>query len=164
MTVCLVAGVLSCAIFYNENRIYFRSFPSGYESEAAFFKLLKWPEPPEGSFDPAAAPHWDLDKLKKFLPADGIRFSDVNHRMEGTASREQILQSLENRKGNLFDSFAHLSHIYSIPYKQYSELSFRTDSKGRIVVDVAGWYTLTFVRNGKQSVVVKWEYNQLESE
>ncbi len=161
---CIVTGGILFSCLYNEHRIYFRSIPRGYESEAAFFRLLQWPKPPDDMFNPDDAPHWELNELKKFIPPEGIKFSDVNHEMEGTAGQEQILQSLRTRKGKPFTSFSHLSHIYSVPYKQYSELTFKTDSKGQTVVNVAEWYTLTFRRDGKQPVIVQWDYNQIEGD
>jgi hypothetical protein len=51
-------------------------------------------------------------------------------------SKDQIKAQLSKRKGDVFVSFAHLSHIYSIPYKQYSELYFEEIDNGvRINID-----------------------------
>lgn len=143
-------------------RIHSRSIPKGLEGEAEFFELIKWPHEPTGGFDTADAPVWNIANLAKYIPAEGIEFIDANHALEGHVSRLKILNGLKNRKGEVFKAFAHLSHIYSIPYKQYSELRFARTAGGATVVSMADWYTLTFKRVGSQPVIVRWEYAQLE--
>src|SRR5206468_1565538 len=143
-------------------RIHARVVQKGFAGEAAFFELVKWPSEPSGEFDATKAPSWDLKKLSKYVSADGIEFVDVNHVFEGHLGRKEILRGLKDRKGKVFQAFAHLSHIYSIPYKQYSELQFAKIPSGDIVVEMAGWYTLTFRHVDSQPVVVRWEYTQLE--
>jgi hypothetical protein len=64
--------------FRNDDRI----VPAGFECEAGFFELLRWPSPSHGAFDASRAPHWDLVKLSEYIPAGGIKFSDVNHSFE----------------------------------------------------------------------------------
>lgn len=161
---CAVIGGAGVVLLYNEHQIYFRSFPHAYESEAAFFQLMQWPQPPDSMFNPTEAPHWDIGKIEKFIPPEGIEFFDVNGHTMGKASRKEILQNLKARNGKWFAAFAHLSHIYSIPYKQYSELSFSTDQKEQVLVNIASWYTLTFRKNGEQPVIVRWEYKQIEGD
>jgi hypothetical protein len=145
-------------------RIYDRIVPDGFECEAGFFELLKWPTRPLRAFDASQAPHWDLVKLSEYIPAGGIRFSDVNHSFEGLRSREEILRSLEQRKGEAFTAFAHLSSLYSIPYKQYSELQFSRLSDGTIGAKMAHWYVITFRAGDTNCQVARWEYSELEGD
>ena len=158
MFVALTSPV--CAADY---RIHARDVPPGFEREAAFFELVKWGSEPEGGFDEKMAPVWNLDELGTFVPDGGIEFVDVNHSFEGRVQKAQILQSLRQRQGQPFTAFAHLSHIYSIPYKQYSELTFKREGP-LSVVQMAGWYLLTFKNDGKQLHIVRWEYTQFESD
>ena len=90
-------------------------------------------------------------------------YADVNHAIEGHISAKQIQGALETRNGKAFRAFAHLSHIYSIPYKQYSELTFQNKNDS-VVVSVSNWYRLTFDHTGAHPVISKWEYIQLENE
>ena len=147
-----------------EYRIDRRTIPRGFEGEAAFFERVKWPKEPTGTFQETQAPAWDLKALARYIPPEGIEFADVNHRFEGRVAREAILRSLKERRGAAFTAFAHLSHIYSIPYKQYSDLQFTKRVDGQTVVQMADWYTLTFRRAGSQPIIVRWAYTQLEGD
>jgi len=158
----MTAGVPAYAA--EDFRIYNRVVPAGFECEAGFFEFLKWPSRPRGPFDASRAPHWDLGKLSEYIPADGITFSDVNHRLEGHRSREEILRSLTRREGETFTAFAHLSSLYSIPYKQYSEMNFHRISDGMDNAKMGNWYVISFRTVGTNCQVAHWEYSELEGE
>jgi hypothetical protein len=114
--------------------------------------------------DASRAPHWDLVKLSEYIPAGGINFSDVNHRFEGLRSREEILRSLDQRKGEALTAFAHLSSLYSIPYKQYSEMMFSRLSDGTTSAKMAHRYVITFRAIGTHCQVARWQYSELEGD
>jgi hypothetical protein len=153
-----VLAVLAMALAWKANavdyRIHSRDVPAGFEKEAAFFELVKWPSEPNDVFDAKGAPVWNLNELGKYVPDDGIEFVDVNHSFEGRVKRPEILRSLKQRQGQPFTAFAHMSHIYSIPYKQYSELAFAREGQ-MSVVKMADWYLLTFKSKGKQLQLVR---------
>ena len=164
MIVLLAMGlVCSHVLADSEYRIRQRVIPSEHQKAYQFFELLKWPNEPVGAFNANSAPAWDISKVLSYISPDGITFSDVNHRMEGHISKEQIKDDLTRRDGQVFVSFAHLSHIYSIPYKQYSELRFVTVDGG-VKVNVGNWYTITFVYEDEKAYAVNWSYEQLEVE
>jgi hypothetical protein len=154
----------SFAASVEDPRIYRRSIPSRFEREVHFFEMLKWPKEPTGVFDARQTPSWNVNELFAYLPMDGIEFADVNHRLEGHVNRARIMQELTLRKGKVFVAFAHLSSIYTIPYKQYSELHFSQPATDTTVIEMARWYKLSFKRVGENAVITRWEYVQLEDE
>jgi hypothetical protein len=164
-TVLAVFASLSGAVRASDDfAIHKRVVPPGRECEASFFETLKFAHPPEGSFSAVAAPHWDLTRVGEFIAPEGVSFSDVNHGYGGIVDRKSILAQLGKREGRIFAAFAHMSHIYSIPYRQYSELHFASASNGKVVVDMAGWYAITFRESSSGCKVVKWEYRMREGE
>lgn len=160
----LVALLMTYATVADDDyRIHGRAVPSGHESEASFFELVKLPAEPAGAFDVFRAPYWDLAKVSEYIDANGIDFTDLNHHLDGRKTKNEILSSLRQRKGPVFQAFAHLSHVYSIPYKQYSELSFAR-SGNLSVVTMAGWYKLTFQVDNGTARIIRWEYVRLEGD
>jgi hypothetical protein len=141
-----------------------RSVPPGFEREASFLRLLKMSSEPTGSFDPNDAPAWNLGELEKYFPKGGVDFVDVNHVLEGHVGREEILTQLKSRRGKVFEAFAHLSHIVSIPYKQYSALQFTRMAGGTSLVRVSDWYALTFRDSGSGACIIRFEYTMPEVE
>jgi hypothetical protein len=135
--------------------------PSGFEREANFFEMLKWPNKPVGVFDHGQVPSWNLDDISAYLPMDGIEFADVNHRFEGHVDRARIIRELKLRKGGVFEAFGHLSYIYS--NKLYSELRFSRPSADITTAELANWYRLSFKRLGEKAVIVRWEYLAFEA-
>jgi hypothetical protein len=151
------------ALAGEDYRIQARSIPLGFESEAAFLDVIKWPVEPHEAFDAKNAPEWNLEALSQFIPDSGIDFTDVNRRGKKHFSRETILGSLKKRKGQPFVTFSHLSHIYSVPYKQYSSLEFKRVG-ATTVVRVATWYRLTFRHSTHSAQLLRCDYLQLEGE
>ncbi|MFZ2162919.1 MAG: hypothetical protein WAW02_11935 [Sideroxyarcus sp.] len=131
-----------------------RVTPSGFEAEATFFEFVKWPGGFEGVLVTSKAPHWNLDMLAKYIPSEGITFEDVNYLEAVHISRDKILRSLKARKGYPFKTFASLSYVYSIPYKQYSSLSFEKQGESS-VVKMANKYVFTFRHTSKGIELVR---------
>jgi len=154
----------SSGIAAEDYRIKERLVPKGFEHEASFFELLKMPKEPNVAFDAGHAPLWNLAELDKYLPKEGIEFLDINHAFEGRIDRKRITRELKDRSGEVFQAFAHLSSIYSLPYKQYSELHFSKRSADTSVVEIADWYKIMFKRVGTQVIIIRWEYMQLEGD
>lgn len=157
--------VISSALvaYASEYRINSRIVPPQHQKAFEFFELIKFPVKPKGMFKSSNAPKWNIEKIMGYISDEGIIFKDVNNRMVGSKSKNQIKESLSNRTGDIFNSFAHLSHIYSIPYKQYSELKF-TDLKNGVKIDVAQWYSLTFKYQKGEVTIINWDYNQIEGD
>jgi hypothetical protein len=162
-TIAIAVTVLLATViaFAQDFRIHKRDIPTEYKDVLRFFEVIQNPVEPHDAFSAKDAPRWDVSQLMRFVSRNGIRFTDVNHEIEGRISAKQIQNALDMRKGKAFRAFAHLSHIYSIPYKQYSELNFQS-SKDSVVVSVSHWYRLTFDRSGAHPVISKWEYLNLE--
>jgi hypothetical protein len=162
----LAALLLSLRVSGGESyRITDRVIPTGFAQEVHFLEILKSPEEPRAAYDANKGPRWNLPPMAPYISSLGIEFTDVNHARQGHVSRSDILRQLATRRGLAFDVFAHLSHIYSIPYKQYSELRFSSrDRFGGSVVGVASWYRLTFALENGRSVITKIDYQMLEGE
>jgi hypothetical protein len=110
-----------------------------------FLELIKMPMEPVGGFDPKNAPEYMLVDLMAYISQEGLSISDVNDRINGTFGKKQVLDELSARQGDIFKTFAHLSSIYSVPYDQYSKLTF-TKSGDEINVYVSDWYHLVFIQ------------------
>jgi hypothetical protein len=159
----LVTAAMWPATAREDYRIHSRTVPSGFEAEAAFLELLKWPKEPVGVFDANKAPKWNVENISNYISDQGVDFSDVNHFFEGHVSKSEIIDQLKERQGKVFRAFAHLSHIYSIPFKQYSELAFEK-ADHQTAVTMATCYKLTFESVGGSPKIVRWEYTMLEGE
>ena len=145
-------------------RIGRRDVPVGFEGEARFLELLKNPNPTVRAFRADDAPNWDLASLGTYISEDGVEFTDVNGSRRRHASKQQVLNSLREREGDAFLVFSHLSSIYSIPYKQYSELHFSSPTPDKSLVDMADWYRLTFKRTAGGPRLLEVDYLMLEGE
>lgn len=161
----IVGAITAAPVAWSGNgyRIEARAVPPGFEAEAAFLEAIKLPAEPQEAFDAKNAPEWNVEALAQYIPASGIEFSDVNHRGKKRFSREAILQSLKKRGGQPFVTFSHLSHIYSIPHKQYSSLKFERVGE-TTVVRLASWYRLTFRHSTTGAQLIRCDYLQLEGE
>jgi hypothetical protein len=160
---CLIGSVVvtraTCAeSFLIESRI----TPKGFESEAQFLELLKNPHPSQREFRAEDAPAWDVPSLAAYVSEEGIDFTDANGPTHSHASKDAILSSLRARKGPVFRVFSHLSSIYSIPYRQYSELRFASATPESSVVDVSTWYRLSFKRTPSGPMLVRIDYLVIE--
>jgi hypothetical protein len=158
--VCWAPSAVCDETFQIEKRV----TPKGFESEARFLELLKNPDSSLREFKVQNAPHWDVSALAEYISEGGLDFTDVNGRTNFHAGRGAILASLQARQGKAFAVFSHLSSIYSIPFKQYSELHFSSTAIDKSVVDVSTWYRLTFKRASNGSKLMRIDYLVLEGE
>jgi hypothetical protein len=126
-------------------RIRSRTVPAEFARAYEFLEFIKYPHEPTDAGEARDAPRWNTSKFLSYLSSKGVIFTDVNDDSEVHRSLKRIRGELTRRAGVAFGSFAHLSHIYSIPYTQYSELTF-TKMRGRFTVHVADWYDLAFVQ------------------
>jgi hypothetical protein len=140
-----------------------RSIPENFRDVYAFLEFIKYPKEPDDVFNAQEAPYWDISRFMSFISKNGVLFSDVNGRLSGLKSPAQIRNAISNRKGRIFTAFAHLAHIYSVPYKQYSELGFEKKDKD-FIVHLSDWYQLTFKLEGKRLRMTKCNYLTLESD
>ena len=159
----LILTIVSDTTASTNYRIHERDIPPEHEKAFEFLELIKWPQEPKDGFNAMNAPSWDLSKLMYYISRNGITFSDVNSRLVGSFSKDQIKAQLSERKGDIFQSFAHLSHIYSIPYKQYSELHFEGVKNG-VIINIGGWYRLTFQYVDGNPYLIKLDYEELEGD
>lgn len=162
----LVAGAITAvpvAWSGNGYRIETRVVPPGFEAEAAFLEAIKLPAEPLDAFNARNAPEWNIETLAQYIPSSGILFTDVNQPGKKRISRESILRSLKKRGGQPFVTFSHLSHIYSIPYKQYSSLEFKRVGE-TTVVRISSWYKLTFRHSTTGTQLVRCDYLELEGD
>ncbi len=154
------ALILSHESFLIERRV----TPAGFEGEAQFLELLKYPKPPVREFHVEDAPRWDVQTVARYLSDGTITFTDVNDSSRITEAKSATERSLQSRKGRAFRVFSHLSHIYSIPYRQYSELHFSSPKTDTSIVEVSTWYRLTFQRTPQGVKLKQIDYLVLEVE
>ena len=106
-------------------KIRHRDVPPEYRQAFEFLEFIKVPEEPRRAFRSEDAPRWNVGKLLSFIRSSGVLITDVNEPgVDKVYSVDELRRSLIARAGKAFRTMAHLSHIYSIPYTQYSELKF----------------------------------------
>lgn len=140
-----------------------RSIPDDFKDAYTFLEFIKYPKEPVDIFIAQETPHWDIPRFMSFISKNGVVFSDVNGRLFGLKSRTQIKNAISNRKDRIFITFAHLAHIYSIPYEQYSDLKFEKKSKD-FIVHISDWYRLTFTLEDKRLHLSQCNYLTLEGD
>ncbi|MFL5540833.1 MAG: hypothetical protein ACJ8J0_17710, partial [Longimicrobiaceae bacterium] len=115
-------------------------------------------------FDTAYVPRIETDAILALVSDSGLTLDDVNE-ADSTVhlSREEVGAALTHRSGRAFTSLVHLAHIYSQPYPQYSSLRFTHDPAG-LVVSVADWYRVRFVREAGRMRMRRISYVMLEGE
>jgi len=141
-----------------------REVPPEFDQAFKFLEFIKAPgNSTSGAFEPNNAPKWDVKKFMSYISSHGVRFTDVNDNSKRQESHQTLQSEISQRKGKTFRTFAHLSHIYSIPYKHYSGLTFEKRD-ANFVVNVSDWYRLSFISEKGSLVLAKCEYLQSEGE
>lgn len=142
-----------------------RNVPKEYQKALDFLEFIKFPHEPTGMFVAAEAPHWNVEKFMSFLSSTRpLIFTDVNTAGTVSMTRKDVAASLARRKGKAFRTFARLAHIYSVPYRQYSELAFE-EQAGAVVVHLGNyWYDLTFIREDGVLKLARCDYTTLEGD
>lgn len=115
-------------------------------------------------FDTSFIPPIRPGDVLAMLSDSGLTLHDVNE-ADTTVhlTRRQVELQLARRRGRAFTSLAHLAHIYSQPYPQYSALEFARGPEGLEVV-IGGWYRLTFARERGGLRLRRVSYLELEGE
>lgn len=108
-------------------------------------------------FDVASGGYWNNQHLLRLLDPAGVTFSDVNGDTTWHLSLARIRYQFTRRSGAAFKMMVHLAHIYAQPEPDYSKLTF-ADTGQNVVVNVGGWYRVTFVRVGQKLRVTRVEY------
>ncbi|MFH2141070.1 MAG: hypothetical protein ABIJ97_01510 [Bacteroidota bacterium] len=105
------------------------------------------------------------NELKAFircLSEEGVFFIDPNDEFNKIVSTEQIESELKAKEGKTYDLISHLTSIYSIPYKQYSELKFSETTQNEIVVNIGYMFELIFEAYENKHFLKSCEYLKLE--
>jgi hypothetical protein len=127
---------------------------------------LKIIAPTGGSgFDTSFVPNVTARSVLSLVSDSGLVLDDVNEPDTTIrATPAAIARAIEKREGRVFVSLAHLAHLYSLPYPQYSSLRFTPTSSG-IDVDVGtSSYHVRFVRQGDGLRISRISYAELEGE
>ncbi len=114
-------------------------------------------------FDASRGGNWKADELLSFISRNGLTLYEVNGKRTRRLTRGQLSSALSRRGDPTFVRFAHLGHIYAQPYPQYSTLRYEARPSG-VVVEMSGWYRLTFTREGGALKLTKLEYLTLEED
>ena len=130
-----------------------------------FLESLKWKETSgDNGYDLHKTPKWDIPLLINHISDNGVLFIDPNDDFNKPIESKQIERELNNRKGKSYEMISHCAYIYSIPFRQYSELKFKESEKDEVIVNVGSWYELTFETKQNRHYLIKCEYLELESE
>lgn len=152
-------------LFSQENSfISKREIPVEYKSIYNFLESLKWPKKYENAgYHLENTPIWNVKILMGQISEGGVLFIDPNTNLNKRITREDIENQINSRKGNAFKMISHMTSIYSIPYKQYSELKFKKLSND-VKVSIGYDYELTFKYIDNVYRLTKCEYLALEGD
>jgi hypothetical protein len=115
-------------------------------------------------FEASRGGNWKTDKLLSFVSRNGLTLYDVNDkRRTRRLTRSQLSNALSHRGNRTFAMFTHLGYIYAQAYPQYSTLRYKAQPSG-VVVEMSGWYRLTFKREDGTLKLTKLEYLMLEED
>ena len=99
-----------------------------------------------------------------FVSANGVTLSDVNRKPPvRRLTFAELRRSLAGKKGEVWQQFVHLGHIYKQAYPQYSTVKF-TSQPNHVVAELTGGYRLTFSREQNALKLSKLEYLQVEGD
>jgi hypothetical protein len=130
-----------------------------------FLESLKWEENSDSSgYDLNKTPKWNISLLLNNISDNGVLFIDPNDNFNKTITKKQVEKELSKRKGKSYEMISHFTYIYSIPYKQYSEIKFKENQKEETTVDIGSWYELKFESKQNRHYLIKCEYLELEGE
>ncbi len=112
-----------------------------------------------GVFDVTKGGNWDIDTLLAYLQPSGISMYDVNDQSDVAFAIRDVRRQLERREGKAFTTLVHLGHIYARPYPRELSFEARADT---LIVGVASWYRLLFLRRSERLYLARIEYWMLE--
>lgn len=142
-----------------------RTIPPANMDIFKFLESLKWGENSDsGGYDLNKTPKWDITSLTNNIFDNGVLFIDLNDSFNKTIEKKKIERELNKKKGKSYEMISHFTYIYSIPFKQYSELKFKENEKEEITVNIGSWYELTFRTKQNRHYLIKCEYLKLEGE
>lgn len=109
-----------------------------------FMDALKASRTPSRKFNVNEVPNWDPKVIAGFIFSGGVTVEDVNTKAAKKFTPEEVERALVTKKGEVFQSFSHISFLYAKGKPQYSELKVTKKGDGIIAV-LATWYELEFV-------------------
>ncbi len=139
--------------------------PTAYRPVIQFLQYLKNSGEHDGDsgFDQTLGGNWKAEELLSFVSRNGVTLYDINDKRTRRLTRMQLQRALSQRGNKTFTSFVHLGYIYAQPYPQYSTLMYEP-RKNSVVVNVASWYRLTFIREDGTLKLNRLEYLMMEGE
>ena len=141
--------------------------PAEYQRTVEFLEYLKRQQPatvngPDG-FDISKGRLPVVDRVLSYVAPDGLTITDVNDRSTHPYTQATLGSALRRRRSRAFTSFVHLGYIYGAGHPQYSRLTYEPIPNG-VVVCLAGWYHMTFLRYDSRLQLAKLDYVQDETE
>jgi len=112
----------------------------------------------------SSTPNWNITEVKSHLSSNCVLFKDPNDQYNKVLSLVQIEKELKKKVGKSYEMISHMSHIYSMAFKQYSDLKFEQTDKNETIVSIADWYKLIFENKQNMHLLKGCEYLQLEGE
>ena len=139
--------------------------PPEYRSVVELLQYLRDSGESDGGFgfEASRGGNWKADKLLSFISRGGLTLYDFNGKRTRRLTSRQLSSALARRGDSTFVRFTHLGHIYAQPYPQYSTLRYEA-RPGGVVVEMSGWYRLTFRRERGALKLTKLEYLMLEGD
>lgn len=117
----------------------------------------------QGAFDETVGGNWQVDELLSYISKGGLTTFDINDKRTRRYSIAELRRLLSSKSNKASTTFIHLGYIYAQPYPQYSTLKYEPQANG-VVINISGWYRLTFTREDGALKLTKLEYIQVEGD
>ncbi|HEX8775250.1 MAG TPA: hypothetical protein VF735_16875 [Pyrinomonadaceae bacterium] len=139
--------------------------PPEYKRVIEFLQYLKGSGSPDvqGAFDENLGGHWRVDELLSYISKNVLTVFNINDKRTQRYSMAELRRLLSSKNNKASKSFIHLGYIYAQPYPQYSTLKYEPRANG-VVLNMSGWYRLTFKREDGALKLTKLEYLQVEGD
>lgn len=121
-------------------------------------------EDTSSGFDAARGGRWQVDRVMSFVSKNGVTISDVNTRGTHRYTSTELRRALANKRNAAAIKFIHLGFIYANAYQQYSTLNYSRGKGNAVVVNMSGWYRLTFTTEQGALKLTKLEYLMVEGD
>ncbi|MFL5740047.1 MAG: hypothetical protein ACJ75B_07510 [Flavisolibacter sp.] len=146
-------------------RITERPIPPNDADIFNFLESLKWKEDSDSNdYSGNNTPNWNIPLLITHISDSGVLFIDPNDDFNKKIEKKQIERELNKRKGKSYEMISYFTFLYSIPFRQYSELKFEEKDGDEVVVTIGTSHELTFETKLKKHYLIKCEYLELEGE
>lgn len=115
-----------------------------------------------GWYDATRSAPLDGERIARAVDSAGLRITDVNDESDVVYTREEVVAQVVSRRGAVFVRLTHLGRLYASP-PRYAKAECQV-GEGSVVVQMKGWYRLTYLKSQQGFQLSRIDYLQEEGE